>query len=219
LLAMEALDLVYRDEKSGDYLFKHSLVRDALYGGLLTEARVALHFKVAEEVERRSANRLFEVAETLAYHYSAGRDVGKAFAFLAMAGQKSLNVYAIQEAERYYRQALALFEAQRGCAAPASVVQVVVRLLETLLLKSDYRDAGEVARKFMTFVKGAGETPDLVRAYHYQALSLVQNLELRPANELMVEALAVAERLGDGLARRRRADEGAIAGRQSSFRR
>jgi hypothetical protein len=76
-----------------------------------------------------------------------------------------------------------------------------VRLLETLLLKSDYRDAGEVARKFVPFVAQAGETPNLVVAYHYQALSLVQNLELRAAHDLMVEALAIADRLGDGRAR------------------
>ena len=198
---MEALDLVRRDERTGDYLFKHSLVRDALYGGLLSAPRVALHLKVAEELERRSANRLFEIAETLAYHYSAARSVGKAFDYLAMAGDKSLNVYAVQEAERYYRQALAIFEADDRCAQPAAVVHVVVRLLETLLLKSDYRDAGEIARKYMPFVEKAGETPDLVVAYHYQALSLVQNLDLRTAHDLMLQAHEIAERLGDGRAR------------------
>ena len=199
--AMETLDLVRRDERSGDYVFKHSLVRDALYSGLLTGPRVALHLKVAEELERRSANRLFEIAETLAYHYSSAQSAGKAFAYLAMAGQKSLNVYAIHEAEQYYRQALAIFEAQNACAAPDSVAQAVVRLLETLLLKCEYRDAGQFARKFMPVVKQAGETPDLVIAYYYQALSLVQNLELRAAHALMLEALTVAERLGDGRAR------------------
>jgi class 3 adenylate cyclase len=199
--AMEALDLVHRDEASGDYVFKHALVRDALYNGLLTGPRVALHLKVAEELERRGANRLFEIAETLAHHYAAAQSVDKAFAYLAMAGQKSLNVYAVPEAEQFYRQALAVFEAHSACADPPSVVQAVVRLLETLMLKCAYREAGQVAVKFMPFVKQAGETPDLVTAYYYQALSLVQNFDLREAHALMVEALAVAERLGDGRAR------------------
>ena len=199
--AMQSFDIVRRDERTGDYVFKHSLVRDALYGGLLSSPRRALHLEVAQELERRSANRLFEVAETLAHHYAEASSVEKAFTYLAMAGQKSLNVYAILEAERYFRQALAVFEAHDECAAPASVVQVVVRLLETLLLKCDYRAAGKIAGQFMPFVKQAGETPDLVTAYYYQALSLVQNLELRAAHGLMVEALAVAERLGDGRAK------------------
>ncbi len=199
--AMEALDLVRRDERAGDYGFKHSLLRDALYNGQLVAARSVLHLKVAEELERRNANRLFEIAESLALHYSAAGCRDKAFTYLAMAGDKSLNVYAVQEAERYYRDALALVEADGELAPPASVVHVVVRLLETLLLKSDYRDAGVVARKFTPFLQRAGETPDLVVAHHYQALSLVQNLELKRAHDLMVEALAIADRLGDGRAR------------------
>ena len=59
-----------RRAKSGDYAFKHALVRDALYQSLLTEPRTALHLKIAEEIERRSGNRLTEVAEVLAHHYS-----------------------------------------------------------------------------------------------------------------------------------------------------
>ena len=58
------------ESKSSDYAFKHALVRDALYQSLLTEAAHALHLKIAEEIERRSGNRLTEVAEVLAHHYS-----------------------------------------------------------------------------------------------------------------------------------------------------
>jgi predicted ATPase len=35
LIAMQILDLVRRDDKSVGYMFKHSLVRDALYNSLL----------------------------------------------------------------------------------------------------------------------------------------------------------------------------------------
>jgi predicted ATPase len=51
LAAMQALDLILPEEKSGDYAFKHALVRDALYQSLLTEPRKSLHLKIAEEVE------------------------------------------------------------------------------------------------------------------------------------------------------------------------
>ena len=79
-----------RQTKSEDYLFKHALVRDALYESLLTDARKSLHLKIAGEIERRSGNRLNEVAEVLAYHYSQSERSDKAFAFLTMAGGKSL---------------------------------------------------------------------------------------------------------------------------------
>jgi predicted ATPase len=31
LAAMQALDLIHRDDKTGDYIFKHALVRDGLW--------------------------------------------------------------------------------------------------------------------------------------------------------------------------------------------
>src|SRR6202042_3377414 len=86
LAAMRALDLVHPDGKSGDHAFKHALVRDALYQSLLTGPRAALHLKIAEEIERRSGNRLAEVVETLAHHYRQTDRADKAFAYLAMAG-------------------------------------------------------------------------------------------------------------------------------------
>ena len=52
LAAIQALDLVYPDAKSGDYAFKHALVRlTRSIRSLLTGPRVALHLKIAEEIE------------------------------------------------------------------------------------------------------------------------------------------------------------------------
>jgi class 3 adenylate cyclase/tetratricopeptide (TPR) repeat protein len=198
--ALEAADLIHRDELSGDYLFKHILVREAIYNQLLSAQRAATHLKVAVELEKRSGNALFERAEPLAHHFAAGGDSTKAFKYLAMAARKSLNVYAVAEAESYFRKALAIFDQSPSCAEPALASTVVVGLLETLMLKGDYRDAGAVAAKYMPVVKKAGETPDMVAAYYYQALSLVQKFELRSAHALMVEALEVARHLDDGRA-------------------
>jgi predicted ATPase len=110
LAAIRALDLVHVAGKSGDYLFKHALVRDALYQSLLTEARAALHLKFAEEIERRSGNRLTEVAEVLAHHYCQTDRAEKAFSYLSMAGSKCLSVYSLEEATVHFRAALTLLE-------------------------------------------------------------------------------------------------------------
>jgi class 3 adenylate cyclase/tetratricopeptide (TPR) repeat protein len=199
--AMEAQDLIRRDEPTGDYTFKHGLLRDTIYDGLLGRQRAALHMKVGEELERRSSNSILENAETLARHFVAAGQAPKALKYLALAARKSLNVYGITEAEAYFRKALEIFEHDPSCAEPLAASRVVVGLLETLLLKSDYREAGEIADKFMPVVKRTGETPELVAAYYYQMLSLVQRYELRPGLGLMTEAVAIAERLGDGRAR------------------
>jgi predicted ATPase len=116
LAAMQALDLVRRDDKAEAYTFKHALMRDAVYGSLLKSAGAVLHLKIAEEVERRSANRLPEVAELLAYHYGRTSRADKAFEYLAAAGRKSLAVYSLDEAEQYCRKALHLIDTTPGWA-------------------------------------------------------------------------------------------------------
>ena len=156
--AMEAADLIHRDEASGDYLFKHVLFRDAIYDRLLNAPRVATHLKVAAELERRSGNALFENAESLAHHFSEGECPEKAFKYLHMAASKSLNVYAVAEAEVFFRKALATYERNPSCAEPLPAARAVVGLLEALMLKSDYRDAGVCAEKLMPVVLQAGET-------------------------------------------------------------
>jgi class 3 adenylate cyclase len=197
---MEALDLIYRVEGSSDYVFKHALVRDALYDGLLSEPRAFLHLKVADELERRFSNRLTEIAEVLAHHYAATPHVEKAFTYLALAGQKSLDVYSIEEAEQYFRKALAIFEARNDCAERSVVSPLIVRLLQTLELKSDYRELAKVVQSFNRFIRSAGETTELVIVLYYEALSLLYILDFRRAHELAVEMLAIAERLGNGRA-------------------
>jgi class 3 adenylate cyclase len=199
--AMEALDLIQRVEGSDDYVFKHALVRDALYNGLLTAPRSALHLKAAEELERRAGNRLTEIAETLAHHYAATTRADKAFAYLSIAGDKSLDVYAILEAEKYFRQALTVFEAQKTCSDQLAVAHVVVRLLETLNNKSEFRQVEEAARKFMPIVKEGGETPELVIGRCLQVSSLLRTRDIRGAHEFSLETLKIAERVGDVRAR------------------
>ena len=49
-----------------------------------------LHLKIAEEIERRRGNRLAEVVETLAHHYSQTDRADKAFTYLAMAARRAL---------------------------------------------------------------------------------------------------------------------------------
>jgi hypothetical protein len=173
------------------------LLRDAIYDGLLGGQRAALHLKVAEELERRSSNALLERAEILARHFAAAENLPKAFRYLVMAARKSLNVYSIPEAESGFRKALAIVERAPESVAPLEAASVVVGLLETIMLKSDYREAGRIADACMPLVKRAGATAELVVAYYYQTLTLVQRYQLRAGLSLMTEALAIAERLSD----------------------
>lgn len=129
LIAMQALGLVHLDEKAADYSFKHALVRDALYQSLLKDVRTALHAKIADEIERRSGNRLIEVAELLAYHYSQTTRVDKNFTYLSIAGKKSLGVYSLDEAAIHFAGGLALLDKSPGCASDDQVADFLEFML------------------------------------------------------------------------------------------
>ena len=86
-----------------------------------------------------------EIAETLAHHFSETSRVDKAFAYLAMAGDKSLDIYALQEAEKNYRKhALKIFDDHDACASSevGRSRSESESCSEAFVLGGDYRDFG-----------------------------------------------------------------------------
>jgi class 3 adenylate cyclase/tetratricopeptide (TPR) repeat protein len=201
LAAMQALDLVRSGSKPNDYLFKHALVRDALYESLLTEARTALHFSIAEEIERRSGNRLIEVAEALAYHYSQTDHAGKAFAYLSMAGSRSLSVYSLEEAEAHFSKAIARFQTNPGCASDQQIADVLVEytLLQNALGKN--RNVVDIADKFAAQLHNLGDSAQTVLVLHQKVFSLCFMNQFQAALAEQANITRMAERLGDDRSR------------------
>jgi tetratricopeptide (TPR) repeat protein len=197
LAAMQGLDLVHHEGKTGDYSFKHALVRDAVYNSLLNARRAALHLAIADEIERLSANRLPEVAETLAYHYGCTSRADKAFLYLAMAAKKCLDIYSLDEADGYARLALDLLEAHPDCAGDQVVAEVVANLLHISYGKSDVLELKRLAERYMPRLEAMGDTPQLVFAMYFHALGLASTRDFHACEALSKKALAVAERIGD----------------------
>jgi class 3 adenylate cyclase/tetratricopeptide (TPR) repeat protein len=197
LAAMQALDLVHSEGKSGDYAFKHALVRDALYQSLLTVPRAALHLKIANEIERRNGNRLVEVSEQLAHHYSATARTEKAFRYLSMSGRKSLDVYSIEEAEQFFRRALDLADSQKIDASREAIADAIVGNLEANYLKCDMVETKRVAERYLPQLEAMGDTPQLVFALYFLGSAIQGNYEFKEAERRAKRALAISERIGD----------------------
>ena len=67
-----------------------------------------------------------EVAEVLAHHYSQTDHADKAFAYLSMAGSKSLSVYSLDEASTHFTAALALLDENPDCASDDQFAEFLV---------------------------------------------------------------------------------------------
>lgn len=87
-----------------NYSFKHALVRDAAYDGLLKERRGLYHTRIVEALEAEA-----EVApELLAAHAEAAGLAEKALELWEAAGNAAISRPAYKEAEAHYRRAIAL---------------------------------------------------------------------------------------------------------------
>ena len=197
LASIQALDLVHTDGGSTDYVFKHALVRDALYESLLTERRQGLHARIAEEIEHRSGNRLAEVAEILAYHYSHTSRVGKAFAYLSLAGTKSLSIYSLDEAATHLTAALALLDKNPDCASDAQVTDFLLSYLALLELSAQVKREIDVLTRYLARIDRLGDDPRAVLIRILYVIALFMNARYREAAAMQRETSRMADRLGD----------------------
>ena len=123
LHALQQKEFVQRARRSSvesetEYAFKHLLVRDVAYGQVPRAERAQKHLRTAEWIE--SLGRPEDHAEMVAHHYvnalelarAAGQDVsgiaGRVRVALREAGDRALALNALPQAEKYFREALAL---------------------------------------------------------------------------------------------------------------
>ena len=194
---MAALDLVYLEPVSGNYWFKHALVLDTVYQTLLTTTRSTLHLKIAEEIERRSSNRLVEVAEQLAYHYSQTDRLDKAFEYLASAGAKCLGVYSLDEADQHFAAAAALVEKEPDCASDQQLAELLANyaLCSNISLKLDR--ILDIATRFKPRLERLKDSQErILISYHY-VQTLLWSSRFKEAEAAQRELTAMTEAFGD----------------------
>ncbi len=197
LAAAEAADLLRYDSATQEFSFKHALLRDALYDSMLASRRAELHLRVARELERRRANQLIEVAEILAHHYSFTEEAGKTFEYRYLSARKSLGVYLLDEAEKHFREALAVVDQTPDCASDEAFANAVAGLQEVLHLKGEVREEKLVAERYLPKLEQAGASPQLVFALHIQSTIFVHGYELERAEAVAKRALEIALQIGD----------------------
>lgn len=113
---LERLDLIRTcGSPSGqtEYTFKHSLIQDVVYDGLLIRERQEIHEKTAQTIEQNHADHLGDFYETLSFHFKRGLSPHKAIHYLVKSGEKSLNKYAVEESHLYFAEAFKL-QSEKG---------------------------------------------------------------------------------------------------------
>jgi serine phosphatase RsbU (regulator of sigma subunit)/tetratricopeptide (TPR) repeat protein len=161
LSALESAGLirVAQIEPDLEYLFRHSLVQDAVYASLLSSDQKRLHLAVGRAVEDIYSDRLEEFAPVLAWHFErAGKD-RRALKYFVQAGDAALASCANPEAEDYYRKALDLSCSQQTRA------RLLAGLGESLFHQSQYHKAVAAWEEGIKLYQALDEPQGVARLY------------------------------------------------------
>jgi class 3 adenylate cyclase/predicted ATPase len=148
------------------YLFKHALVQNTAYSTLLRERRRGLHARIAEVLETQSAETAENQPELVARHCTEAGLFGKAAAFWAKAGRRSLERSALIEAIAQLN--CALDQIATLTATPAlrrEQIELQVAVITPLMHVKGYsspevKAATERARVLIEQAEALGEPPE-----------------------------------------------------------
>jgi predicted ATPase/class 3 adenylate cyclase len=113
LAVLRVRGLVFHRERSTiagnqEYLFKHTLLRDAAYETVLLKHRRIYHSQVAAWIEANAGERLEEHLALVAGHHADGGQPDLAADWYIRAGERALSQSSMQEARHLFEQALKL---------------------------------------------------------------------------------------------------------------
>jgi tetratricopeptide (TPR) repeat protein len=112
--AVSASLLRESSERAGRFTFAHALAEHTLYEDLGATRRARLHRRIAEALEEQFGDDPGERLSELAGHWAAAvvssDDAARAMPFAQRAAERALEQLAPDEAARWYRQALELYD-------------------------------------------------------------------------------------------------------------
>jgi tetratricopeptide (TPR) repeat protein len=118
------------------YAFKHALTQEVAYARLLPAQRRALEALYAERLE--------EVYDRLAYHYSKAEEAGKAVLYLAGVALKAARGHAHTEAVRALQEGLEHVERLPADERDRQVLELVLRQASSLIPLGRFQEALEL---------------------------------------------------------------------------
>jgi len=154
LASLQRREMVFHQDPSAiegadEFLFKHAMLREVTYEGVLKRLRRTYHGLAADWMMAQAAERESEYLGTLAEHLALAGRTGEALVYLRRAAERAAAAYANAEAIAYYSQALELTP-QDDAEERYTILLARVRLFElqgTMAERSrDIEELEELAR-------------------------------------------------------------------------
>jgi class 3 adenylate cyclase/predicted ATPase len=182
------------------YTFKHALVRDAAYSGLLKSRRAALHATIADAFEQRFPEIAEAQPETLAHHLTEAGLFEKAVGYWLQAGKKaamrSANLEAIAHAQRGIEASGHLPDGARKNRLELDFQLVLGPCLIATQGPASNKAVATFARA-RELCERLGDPPEQLQVMFWLTTASVIRGELPLAQETIAALLHIAEARGD----------------------
>jgi len=148
------------------YVFRHALLREAVYGDLLPGERTRLHATMSALLADERRLMMPGTAAELAQHCLASHDIPGAFAASVRAGDEGERLGAPAEAQRHYDHALMLWErvAEPEKTADMARAKLGLKSATNAADSGDYERAVHLLRRLRQALAARGPAEDVLLA-------------------------------------------------------
>jgi class 3 adenylate cyclase/tetratricopeptide (TPR) repeat protein len=181
-----------------EYIFKHAMTQEVVYNRLLKKDRQVLHERIARVMEQLFGDRLLEFYETLAFHFKKSEFHYKAVDYLVKSGEKSLNRYAVEEADRYFKEAFDLLtdKPDRTKADEQLLIDLLVKWAYAFYYRGDLKGLTDLLSTHRDLAESLGDETKLGMFYAWLGYALWGRERLRDSYEYLKKALKLGEKVG-----------------------
>jgi class 3 adenylate cyclase/SAM-dependent methyltransferase len=179
------------------YRFKHALVQDAIYNSLLAEDRESLHGIVGDRIEAAYPNRLVEFSEELSRHFEVAEQHVKAARYAHMAGAKSFDLFAIRDADLWYRKAIELFPPEADESDELLRAQAISNHIQISCWDARFNDMIALADQELSRVEALGDAREVSRTLSWLGEGHLNCSNFESAEQILTRALEIGERIDD----------------------
>ena len=180
-----------------EFRFCQAMVQDAIYDGLLGEQRAAMHLRAGEAIERLHGDHIGEWSDALAHHFGKTTHTESPLKYLALAGRKSLGVYALDEAAGRFAEADRLVRGAPDAISGGQLAEFLLAWVRLFYYRKDFRALRQAVEHYIPRIEKAGDRRTLSLLLFWQGFSEALNLESAAAESYLDRALDLARDLQD----------------------
>ena len=185
------------------YEFRHALIRDAAYEGMLRRKRAELHLKVALALEESFSSIRNAEPEILAYHFEEAARFDKQSELLLKsaeywleAGLRSNRQSAYKESEKQLKQGIGVLQACEASVSRQRLERDLQTALGNVLIQNEGPGSGAVSEAFARAAElsldRAGEATDSVREFAIKWGQWRTCLDIPQSKQIVDEMLEIA---------------------------